>query len=83
VPLSALRKVAWQDNPACRYDDDLWLGYLLARSGVVGVSVPGVHHSTIWSLQVEKVLFGRALSRSINQDGSNRSKCTRSLVEYP
>jgi len=83
VPASALEKVRWQDNPQCYYDDDIWMGHLVARSGVGAVAVPGVDHGDIWLLQFEKWVFGRALSRSINQNGNYRSECTRSLSQYP
>jgi len=82
VPLSVLNQVTWQENPSCRYDDDIWLGYLMARRGVVGISVPGVDHGDIWMIQLEKMLFQRSLSRSINHNGNYRSMCTRSLSNY-
>ena len=75
--------MTWQENPACTYDDDIWLGYLIEKSGVKTISVPGVEHGDITQLQFEKWVTGKSLSEGINGDGTNRSKCTRSLLLYP
>jgi len=76
VPKNLLGKVTWQDNPDCFFDDDIWLGYLFLRSGLQPVSIPGVR-------RIGTLRFNVTLSQGINQDGGNRSKCTRSLARFP